>query len=174
MKQVSSAMSSADGTSQMLYAIPNETMLQISRIIPSTNFSSALVKNLSCDNWRAVHKTRPAGTLVINELSVKQHTVSTHTHTHTHTHTRARARIWTSCYYKLASEKDIAAGCNTLNPTLLHWTNMKLGRAMAQAVSRRPPTAGAPVRSRVSPCGICGGQSGTGTGFSPSTSVFPC
>jgi hypothetical protein len=45
---------------------------------------------------------------------------------------------------------------------------------MAQAVSRRPLTAVPRVRSRVSPCGICGGQSGTGIGFSPSTSVFPC
>jgi hypothetical protein len=38
---------------------------------------------------------------------------------------------------------------------------------MAQAVSRRPPSAEAWVRSRVSPCGICGGQSGTETGLSP-------
>jgi hypothetical protein len=45
---------------------------------------------------------------------------------------------------------------------------------MALAVSRRPRTAEAWVRSRVSPCGICGVQSGTGTGFSPSSSVFPC
>jgi hypothetical protein len=44
---------------------------------------------------------------------------------------------------------------------------------MAQAVSRRPLTVEARVRSRVSPCGICGGQ-GTGTGFSPSTLVFLC
>ena len=44
-------------------------------------------------------------------------------------------------------------------------------RAKAQAASRRPITAKARVRSRVSPCGICGG---TGTGFSPSTSVFLC
>jgi hypothetical protein len=49
-----------------------------------------------------------------------------------------------------------------------------MGRAMAQAVSRRPLTAEDRVRSRVGPCGICGGQSGTGIGVSPSTSVFPC
>jgi hypothetical protein len=47
-------------------------------------------------------------------------------------------------------------------------------RAMAHAVSRRPPTAKARDRSRLSPRGICGGQIGTGTGFSPSTSVFHC
>ena len=45
---------------------------------------------------------------------------------------------------------------------------------MAQAVSRRSLTAEARVRSRVALCGICGGQCGTWTGFSPSTSVFLC
>jgi hypothetical protein len=45
---------------------------------------------------------------------------------------------------------------------------------MAQVVSRRPLAAEARVRSRVNPCGICGGQSGTGTDFSPSSSVFRC
>jgi hypothetical protein len=48
------------------------------------------------------------------------------------------------------------------------------GRAVAQAVSRWPLTAEVRVRARVDPCGICGGQSGTGAGFSPSSSVFPC
>jgi hypothetical protein len=52
--------------------------------------------------------------------------------------------------------------CNTL----------AAGRAMAQAVSRRPPTAEARFQSRVSPCGICGGQSGTGTVF-PEYFGFP-
>jgi hypothetical protein len=49
-----------------------------------------------------------------------------------------------------------------------------LGRAMAQVVSRRPLTAVGRVRARFNLCGICGGQSGTETGFSPSSSVFPC
>jgi hypothetical protein len=38
-------------------------------------------------------------------------------------------------------------------------------RAMAQIVSRRPVAAEARVRARVFPCGICGGQSGSGIGF---------
>jgi hypothetical protein len=45
---------------------------------------------------------------------------------------------------------------------------------MAQAVSRRPLKVDARVRSQVSPCEICSGQNGTGTGLSPSTSVFLC
>jgi hypothetical protein len=40
-----------------------------------------------------------------------------------------------------------------------------LGHAIAQAVSRRLPTAVAGVRTQVRSCGICDGQSGTGKGF---------
>jgi hypothetical protein len=39
------------------------------------------------------------------------------------------------------------------------------GRPIAQAASRRFPTAAAWVRTQVTSCGICGGQSGTGAGF---------
>jgi hypothetical protein len=48
-----------------------------------------------------------------------------------------------------------------------------LGRVMGQAASRWPLTAEGRVLTRVIPCGICGAQSGTGTGFSLSSSVFP-
>jgi hypothetical protein len=66
---------------------------------------------------------------------------------------------------------------HTLSPTEMHdrrrtvTVNVQvlLGRATAQVVSRRPLTA----EDRVSPCGICGGQSGTGAGFSQSSSGFP-
>jgi hypothetical protein len=47
------------------------------------------------------------------------------------------------------------------------------GTAMAHAVNRRPLTVDTRVGSRVSPCGICGGESGTGTGFFSKFFVFP-
>jgi hypothetical protein len=48
------------------------------------------------------------------------------------------------------------------------------GRAIAQAVCRRTLTSAARVRARVNPVGLCDGKSDTGTGFSLSSSVFPC
>jgi len=48
------------------------------------------------------------------------------------------------------------------------------GIQLAQAVSRRPLAAESRLRFQVSPCEICRAQSGTGTGFPPNTSVFPC
>ena len=45
---------------------------------------------------------------------------------------------------------------------------------MAQAVSRQPLTAETRFQPHFRPYGICGRQSGTGTGFSVRTSVFHC
>jgi hypothetical protein len=43
---------------------------------------------------------------------------------------------------------------------------------MAQAVSRRPVSAEARVRTQVSPCEICSGQSDIGRGFHTISSSF--
>jgi hypothetical protein len=53
------------------------------------------------------------------------------------------------------------------------FSKIVLGCAMAQAVSHRSHTLEAWGHTWVSPCGICGGQSGTGTGISASYLFFP-
>ena len=45
---------------------------------------------------------------------------------------------------------------------------------MGQSVSRRHVTAELRVRGQIVLRAICGGQSGTGAGFSQSTSALPC
>jgi hypothetical protein len=55
---------------------------------------------------------------------------------------------------------------------LLRLSSGFMGRAMAQAASRWPFTAGARVRSQASRCENCDGQSDTGAGLSPSTSFY--
>jgi hypothetical protein len=52
-----------------------------------------------------------------------------------------------------------------LHPRLLQSYLQAEGRAIAEAVSRRIPTAAALVRALVMTCGICGKQSGTEAGF---------
>jgi hypothetical protein len=49
--------------------------------------------------------------------------------------------------------------------TNIHAIKTKVGRGIAQAVSRWFPTAAARIRARVWSCGICGGQSVAETGF---------
>jgi ribosomal protein L37AE/L43A len=49
--------------------------------------------------------------------------------------------------------------------TLRDEHRLKVGRAIAQAVSHWLSTAAARVRAQVWSCGICGGQSGAGAGF---------
>lgn len=57
--------------------------------------------------------------------------------------------------------------------TTLH--NVKFhGHAIAVAVSCWTRAADAWIWSQPSACGICGGRSGTGTGYFVSTSVLPC
>jgi hypothetical protein len=61
-------------------------------------------------------------------------------------------------------------GCTFKLPRLfiflsLHYQSRE-GHAMAQAITHQPLTMESRLHAQVNPCGICGGQSGTGTGFS--------
>jgi hypothetical protein len=55
--------------------------------------------------------------------------------------------------------------CSVLTDSENHSASYTIGHAIAQAVSRLLPTEMAWVRTQVRSNGICGEQSGTGTGF---------
>jgi hypothetical protein len=69
-------------------------------------------------------------------------------------------KISVDLHTALAAEAHLAEG---------QWLEGQLNvvklRAIAQAVSGRPPTAATPVQAQIRTCGICGEQSGTGAGF---------
>jgi hypothetical protein len=77
---------------------------------------------------------------------------------------------------QLKKSNDLIGNRNSDLPacSIVHQpTTLQRGSKIAQAVIRWLPTAAARVRSRVWSSGICGGQSGAGEGFSPSTSISP-
>jgi hypothetical protein len=71
-------------------------------------------------------------------------------------------------YCLFLSVESVMCGLYTTESATLRGVD---GRAVAQAVSHRFPTTAALVRAQVRLCGICGGQRGTGAGFSRSTYV---
>jgi hypothetical protein len=69
------------------------------------------------------------------------------------------------CTHPHRSERSTTS-VHVLCVTTLFCKFSSKGSAIAQAVSRRFPAAAARVLAMIRSCGICGGQSGSGTGFS--------
>jgi hypothetical protein len=78
-------------------------------------------------------------------------------------------KVASNCYMKGSSYVRMGDSVEHIETSVM----LRVSRAMAQAVSHLLLTAEARVPTQGSPCGIYGGQSGTGTG-SPSPSVLAC
>jgi hypothetical protein len=79
------------------------------------------------------------------------------------------ALIWKAKGF-FGGEGDLSEFWNVSEPSI----EVKLmGHVVAQAVSLYARITEVWVRSQADPCRVCGEQSGSGTGFSMNTSVFP-
>jgi hypothetical protein len=78
--------------------------------------------------------------------------------THKHLSVVSDATAYNKCIFYDTTRCSTSSECR--------WKR-RPGRAIAQAVSRRLPTAAARVRCQVTSCRICGGQSVTGADFLP-------
>jgi hypothetical protein len=131
--------------------------------------STALVTKLGCQRtWRMGSRIQNLQTVRVSDAATVKTSWNLYKVLKSHSceDSCCDLMIWQRVVYHL-DENALFIQERADNTFLRDVLTQTIGRAMAQAVSRRPPTAEARVRSRL--CGICGGQSGTGTGFSPSS-----
>jgi hypothetical protein len=101
-----------------------------------------------------------------------------------HTQTNAKPNVcWQQWHESLSLLQNLKASLGILlfmfcllRLATVSWVNVTAvyGHAVSQVVGRWPVTVDVKVWFQAFECGICGGQSDTWTGFSLSTSVFPC
>jgi hypothetical protein len=134
---------------------------------------SASLKLVGCNPWeicdlKAILYAQHAGICKPSVRSTRHTSVSTSYRHRTEARRKHSHGHHIAAFYKNITSTQFAYFLKKISP---QGTN---GPDTVQVVSHRHITADNWVRSQSNPCGCCDRQSGTGPGFCPSTSVFPC